>query len=68
MKGRAIIPLAVGLLVGILAIKIFADVLRKARGATSGGEIAKVVCASSDIAATSEIKEAMLELRSVPKA
>lgn len=68
MKGRAIIPLAVGLLVGVVALKIFADVLRKARGSTSGNEVANVVCANSDIAPTAEIKETMLELRSVPKA
>ena len=67
MKGRAIIPLAVGLLVGVVALKLFADVLRKARGSTSGTEMTSVVCASADIAATAEIKGTMLEMRSVPK-
>ncbi len=67
MRGRAIIPLVVGLLVGILALKIFADVLRKARGASSGNDVISVVYASSDIASTAEIKEAMLETRMLPQ-
>ena len=67
MKGRAIIPLVVGLAVGVLAIKIFADVLRKARGA-AGGESTEVVCAATDIGPTVEIKESMVELKTTPKA
>ena len=67
MKSRAIIPLAVGLLVGILAIKIFADVLKKARGASTANDITKVVCASADINSTAEITSAMVETRMVPK-
>lgn len=67
MKTRAIIPLAVGLLVGILAIKIFADVLKKARGATSAGEMTSVVCAAADINATAEVAPTMLATQNVPK-
>jgi len=67
MKTRAIIPLAVGLLVGILAIKIFADVLRKARGATSAGEMTSIVCAAADISATAEVTPTLLATQSVPK-
>ena len=67
MKSRAIIPLAVGLLVGILAIKIFADVLRKARGAGSANNAIAVVYAGSDIASTAEIKASMLETRMIPR-
>jgi len=66
MKGRAIIPLVIGLAVGIVAIKIFADVLRKAKGANSG-ETVKVVCASTDISPTVEISETMLELKDTPR-
>ena len=66
MKGRAIIPLVVGLAVGVLAIKIFADVLRKARGAGSGESIA-VVCAATDIGPTVEITESMVEVKATPK-
>ena len=66
MKSRAIIPLVVGLAVGILAIKLFADVLKKAKGAQTG-ETVRVVCAKADIGSTIEIKETMLELKPVPK-
>lgn len=67
MRGRAIIPLVVGLLVGILALKIFADVLRKAKGASSSNNAISVVYASSDIASTAEIKDSMLETRQLPR-
>lgn len=67
MKSRAIIPLAVGLLVGILAIKIFADVLKKARGAGSANEAIQVICANSDITSTTEIASTMLDVRKIPK-
>jgi len=65
MKGRAIIPLVVGLAVGVFAIKIFADILKKARG-SGGGETTEVVCAATDIGPTMEIKESMLELKAAP--
>lgn len=66
MKGRAIIPLVIGLAVGIVAIKIFADVLRKAKGANTG-ETVKVVCAATDIAPTMQITDTMLELKDTPR-
>ncbi|HOW73114.1 MAG TPA: Flp pilus assembly protein CpaB [Phycisphaerae bacterium] len=66
MKGRAIIPLVVGLAVGILAIKLFADVLKKAKG-SQASETVNVVCAKADIGSTVEIKDTMLELRAVPR-
>ncbi|MBP7933235.1 MAG: Flp pilus assembly protein CpaB [Phycisphaerae bacterium] len=66
MKGRAIIPLVVGLAVGILAIKLFADVLKKAKG-SQASETVNVVCAKTDIGSTVEIKDTMLELRAVPR-
>ena len=67
MKGRAIIPLVVGLAVGVLAIKIFADILQKARGANTG-ETTTVVCAATDIRPTMEITEVMVELKETPSA
>ena len=66
MKGRAIIPLVVGLAVGVVAIKLFADVLKKAQAARSVDAV-KVVCAKADIAPTIEIQESMVEVKSVPK-
>ncbi len=66
MRSRAIIPLAVGLAVGVLAIKLFTDVLKKARGASTGDTV-QVVCANTDIGPTLEIKESMIEMTSVPR-
>lgn len=66
MKSRAIIPLVVGLAVGVLAIKLFADVLKKAKG-SQVSETVQVVCAKTDIGSTIEIKDTMLELKAVPK-
>ncbi len=66
MKGRAIIPLVLGLGIGVFAIKMFVDVLKKARG-SGGGETTEVICAKVDIAPTMEITEGMLEKVPVPK-
>ncbi len=59
MKSRAIIPLAVGLLVGVVAIKYSLD-LSKARGDTSDSDIMNVVVARKDIPATIELTAEML--------
>ncbi|MEP0844531.1 MAG: Flp pilus assembly protein CpaB [Phycisphaerae bacterium] len=67
MKGKAIIPLAVGLAIGVFAIKYFVSVIKKAQGATTT-EMVQVVYANSDIPLASEIKETMIDVRSVPKA
>ncbi len=66
MKGRAIIPLVIGLCVGVFALKVFVNVLQKARGATVNDTVS-VVCAAVDIDPTVEVQEAMLEVRQVPK-
>ncbi|NLX23745.1 MAG: Flp pilus assembly protein CpaB [Phycisphaerae bacterium] len=66
MRSRAIIPLAVGLAVGVLAIKLFTDVLKKAKGATNNDTV-QVVCANTDINPTMEIKDSMVEMTTVPR-
>ncbi len=66
MKSRAIIPLIVGLAVGGIAIKVFFNVLQKARGST--GDNVEVIRAAADIAPTLEITEAMLSKATIPKA
>ncbi len=66
MKGRTIIPLVLGLGIGIFAIKIFVGVLQKAR-ASNAGELTQVVYARADISPTLEITEAMLEVKEIPK-
>jgi len=65
MKGRAIIPLVVGLGIGIMALKLFVGVLQKAQGST--GENIQVICATTDIDPTMEIRESMVEVQEVPK-
>lgn len=65
MKGRTIIPLVLGLGIGIFAIKMFVDVLKKAQGA--GGDTVSLVRARGDIAATLQITDAMIETAMVPK-
>lgn len=67
MNKRALIPLLVGLGVGVFAIKMVVDVVRKAHGSTSV-ETIPVVVATTDIAPTLEIREAMLKVVKVPKA
>lgn len=65
MRGRAIIPLVVGLGVGLMALKVFVNVLQKAQGATS--ETVPVVFTTTDIEPTIEIQESMVEVKNVPK-
>ena len=65
MKSRAIIPLIVGLAVGGIAIKIFFNVLQKARG--SSGDNVEVIRAAADIAPTIEISETMVSKTTVPR-
>ncbi len=66
MKSRAIIPLLVGLGIGLFAVKSFLGVLKKARGSGSAETVA-VVRAKSNIAPTVELKEGMVETAQVPK-
>ncbi len=65
MKGKAIIPLVLGLGIGIFAIKMFFNVLNKAKGST--GETVQVVRAKIDIMPTLEITEQMVEMAGVPE-
>ncbi len=67
MKGRAIIPLVVGLGVGLVAVRYFVNVLQKAKGATTNDTVT-VVVANADIGATVEIKASMVESRQVARA
>lgn len=66
MKSRAVIPLVVGLAVGGIAIKVFFNVLKKAKG-SSVSDTVQVVRAAADIASTVEISESMVGLVAVPK-
>ncbi len=67
MKGKAYIPLVVGLVVGVGAIKLTFDYVRKARGNTTPGATVSVVRARAAIPMAVEITNEMVELVSVPK-
>ena len=65
MKGKAIIPLVLGLGIGIFAVKMTVDMVKKAKGAQ--GDMVPVVRAKVDIGATVEINEPMLDVTYVPE-
>lgn len=67
MRGRAIIPLVVGLGIGVFAIKLFIGVLQNARGSNTS-DMVEVATAVADIPGTMEISDAMVTMKPVPKA
>ncbi|MGB9623391.1 MAG: Flp pilus assembly protein CpaB [Phycisphaerae bacterium] len=68
MKAKTYIPLVVGLVVGVLAIKLTFDYVRKARADTMSGQGAPVVRARATIPMAAEITNDMVEVVQVPKA
>ena len=66
MKSKALIPLAVGLLVGVIAIKYSMD-LSKPKGALGDSELTTVLVARKDIPATAEIVAEMLVIAKSPR-
>ena len=62
MKGKAIIPLVLGLAVGLLAVKFVVDSIRKAQSSRESLPTFKVVRARQDINAYEQITERMLEV------
>lgn len=62
MKGKAIIPLVLGLGVGILAVKLAMDTIRKAQAGGKDVEMVMVVRMTQDIRAFDEIQQDMLEV------
>lgn len=66
MKGKAVIPLALGLGMGFIAIKMGINVIRKAQGKPT--ETVDVVVAARPIDAAASIDERMLRLAPVPVA
>jgi pilus assembly protein CpaB len=61
MNRRAIIPLLVGLGIGLLAVKFAIDTIRKAQAASGSNKTVTVVRAKLDIAAHEEIQKDMVE-------
>ena len=68
MKNRAIIPLVVGLAVGLIAVKLSVDVVQKARAANSGDNMTSVVVAQQLIPMGAELKPGMLSVTKTSKA
>lgn len=66
MKGKAIIPLALGLCIGLIAVKFGVDAIRKAKGSVPAQETVKVVAAKVDIDAYQEITPEMVDLVETP--
>lgn len=62
MKGKAIIPLILGLCVGLVAVKFLVDAVQKARGSTTGQEAIAVVRARVDIGSYQKITEDLVEI------
>lgn len=61
MKGKAIIPLALGLCVGLVAVKFLVDFVKKAQGSTGDQPTVTVFRAAHDIDAFVEITEELLD-------
>jgi pilus assembly protein CpaB len=67
MKGKAVIPLVLGLCVGLLAVKFGLDAIRSAEAKGSSKKTVKAVVAVDDIEATMEInKEMVKEVETIP--
>ncbi len=67
MKSKAIIPLAIGLVVGVFAIKYTMDTVKKAQGSVKPVTMVKAVIARQDIPATVSITEEMVMAKETPK-
>ncbi|HEY3245647.1 MAG TPA: Flp pilus assembly protein CpaB [Phycisphaerae bacterium] len=66
MKGRAIIPLVLGLGVGIVAIKYVIDVVKRAQGGSAYADQIDVIVASADIQQASLVGQDMVKLIKSP--
>ncbi len=62
MKGRAIVPLVLGLVVGLVAVKFGVDAVRSAQGSSQMNEKITAVRAKQDIAAFQKITPDLVEL------
>jgi len=62
MNNRAIIPLIIGAVVGLVAIKLSIDVVKRARASTTTEDLVRVVVAKQMIPVGAEIKESMISV------
>jgi len=61
MKSKALIPLVIGLAVGLVAIKMGLDVVKKARGENQSGTAVDIVVAARSIPLAAELTEQMVK-------
>lgn len=61
MKGKAIIPLVLGLCVGVVAVKLLVDTMKRAQAANAARNTVTIVRAKQDIDAYSMITKEMVE-------
>ncbi|MCB9850838.1 MAG: Flp pilus assembly protein CpaB [Phycisphaerales bacterium] len=67
MKSKALIPLVIGVVVGIIAIKYTMDAVSAAKGAPASSEMVSVVMAQKDIPATVGITPDMIVVAQTPR-
>lgn len=67
MKARAIVPLVIGLGIGLIAIKLVVDVVQRAQGSAGKSDTVPVIVAKSEIPVGSEITETMIKVAETPK-
>jgi len=67
MKGKAIIPLAIGLAVGVVAIKLFVDIVKRAKGSTPAAATVPIVTAAAEIPQGVSITKNMLTVKQIPQ-
>lgn len=67
MKARAIVPLVIGLGVGLIAIKLVVDVVQRAKGSNSSGDAVEVVMAKSEIPVGTAITPEMIKVAKASK-
>lgn len=67
MKGKAIIPLVLGLAVGLIAVKFTVDFVNEARGSAPKTQTVDVVRAKLDIGTHVKITAEMVEIVKAPK-
>lgn len=67
MNGKAIVPLVVGLGIGLLAIKLVFDYVGKAQGAGSDLDVISAVTCTQDIPLGMQISREMITTTDIPK-
>ncbi len=67
MKGKAIIPLVLGLGIGLAAVKVGVDAIKSAEGAGTPEKTVQIVRAKVDLQSHQTIEKEMLEMIEIPE-